>query len=108
MKLLKEYEEKRKELLNYFGYENDWEKSKIEDETDSYWHLIEDGVRWSPSKTALEEDDGFNYYESIFSSMIVPIYHGKDYIMFSTHDNGETYLMIFDNTKQIEYKEDEE
>lgn len=109
MKLLKEYAEKRKEILDYFGFD-DWGNNTIDDFTDCYWGLIEDGVRFSHSKTALEdEDDIFKYYEAVFSFTIPSVYHGEDYIMFAVNDDdGGTYLIIFDKTKELKDLEGDE
>jgi hypothetical protein len=110
MKLLQEYAEKRKEILDYFGYGDDCENLTIEDVTDSYWHFIYEGVRWSSTKTALEEDDGSNYYENNhdFTDMA---YIGEDYTMicvYNEYGGGGKYLQIFDNAKKIDIDEDEE
>jgi len=106
MKLLKDYFELQKQIFNYFGYVEDWVAIPLNDLTDVYWHLTgEDSgkqVFYSPDKSFNEDCLYSNY---IYTQCFLPkwVYRGKDYTMIcgDTRCDGNKFLQIFDNKKEI-------
>ena len=106
MKLLDEYFKLQKEIYDYFGYEEDWVVIPIDDATDMYWEVDEDKVTFAYSIEQLKDTDAEDYYQNeIYKQRFLPkwVYSGKDYTMIcvDTHTDGNKYLQIFDNAKQM-------
>lgn len=111
MKLLNDYFALQKQIYDYFGYAEDWKVIPLEDSTQYYWQLEEnsDGsgvVRFSEDAEKLEDIDAGEYYEhEIYTQRFLPkwVYRTDDYTMISvdTHTDGNKFLAIFDNQKEI-------
>lgn len=113
MKLLEEYFELQKKIHDYFGYVEDWVAIPMDDSTPFYWKLseYEDGsgfVRFSEDKEKLspeKEADGEYYENEIYTQRFLPkwVYRGEEYTMIcvDTHTDGNKFLQIFDNSKEI-------
>lgn len=111
MKLLFKYFALQKEVFDYFGYVEDWKSIPLDDATDQFWQLNEnsDGsgsVRFSEEVEKLQDKEAGDYYENeIYTQRFLPkwVYRGKDYTMISvdTHCDGNKFLQIFDNKKEI-------
>ena len=120
MKLLTEYFEKQKELFEYFGYVEDWVVIPMEDNTEMFWSLDTSGneddntcrgeVIYAVKEEDLGDWDAGEFYSaSIYTQRFLPkfIFRGKDYTMVSadTHCDGNKFLMIFDNSKEVKDSE---
>lgn len=111
MKLLTEYNDARKKLFDYFGYVEDWVVIPVDDATDNYWRIIGgEGyggcVQYAETKEDVGNDEGGNYYENqIYTQRFLPkwVYRAKDYTMICVNTNvdGNKFLQIFDNEKEI-------
>lgn len=111
MKLLIKYLALKKEIFDYFGYVEDWKSIPLDDATDYFWQLneISDGsgsVRFSENAQTLKDEEAGDYYENeIYTQRFLPkwVYRGKDYTMIcvDTHCDGNKFLQIFDNTKEL-------
>lgn len=111
MKLLNEYFDLQKKIYDYFGYAEDWVAIPLDDQTECYWTLTqyEDGkgfVQFHPNRKDLLDKDGGNYYENeIYTQRFLPkwVYRGEEYTMIccDTHTDGNKFLCIFDNAKEI-------
>ena len=111
MKLLIKYFDLQKEIFDYFGYVEDWKSIPLEDATEFYWQLNEnsDGsgsVRFSENAQKLQDEEAGDYYENeIYTQRFLPkwVYRGKDYTMIcvDTHCDGNKFLQIFDNAKEL-------
>lgn len=115
MKILDDYFKLQMDLYNYFGYEEDWKVIPINDERRCYWSLLNGegsggSVRYAETKEQLINADIDNldsdYYEDdIYTQRFLPkwVYRGKDYTMIccNPHVDGNFFLRIFDNLKEI-------
>ena len=110
MELLQSYTDCRQKIFDYFGYIEDWRVLPFNDAVDYYWHLTEGedsgGVRFADSKESLEDEEAGEYYENeIYTQRHLPkwVYRGEDYTMIciDTHTDGNQFLQIFKNDKEI-------
>ena len=113
MQLLKDYQALEKQIHDYFGYVEDWVTIPLDDATNMYWRILGgEGrggvVQYAKSVEELPTDDsdGGEYYEhEIYTQRFLPkwVYRASDYTMIcvDTHTDGNHYLQIFDNSKEI-------
>lgn len=111
MKLLNEYFKLQKEIFDYFGYTEDWKVIPLDDATEYFWQLQqdEDGggyVNFSETIEKLKDIYAGEYYQhEIYTQRFLPkwVYRGEDYTMIcvDTHVDGNKFLQVFDNTKEI-------
>ena len=113
MQLLKDYYALEKQIHDYFGYVEDWVTIPLDDSTDMHWRIIGgEGhggvVQFAESVDELPNDEhsGGEYYENeIYTQRFLPkwVYRANDYTMIcvDTHTDGNRYLQIFDNSKEI-------
>tara|TARA_R110002072_G_scaffold169949_5_gene323518 strand:+ start:16131 stop:16460 length:330 start_codon:yes stop_codon:yes gene_type:complete len=106
MELLEEYEKKRNELFNYFGYVENWKVIPVDDATSCYWRLDNDessgSVLFADNEYDLINETGDHYSNEIYTQRHLPkwVYRGKDYTMIcvDTHTDGNKLLQIFKNS----------
>lgn len=114
MQLLTDYFSSIKKVHDYFGYVEDWVTIPLDDATEYVWELSqnENGsgyVRFALHKCELPSDDneeGGEYYENeIYTQRFLPkwVYRGEEYTMVcvDTRTDGNKYLRIFDNSKEL-------
>jgi hypothetical protein len=105
MQLLNDYNQKRQELFDYFGYVENWRVFPVDDATMYHWHLDDDEVLFANSLEELENESGNFYINEIYTQRHLPkwVYRGADYTMIvvDTHTDGNKFLQIFDNSKEI-------
>lgn len=106
MLLLTEYENKRQQLFDYFGYVEDWVVIPVDDATEYYWRLdgteSDGNVCFADSEDELINEAG-NYYENeIYTQRHLPkwVYRGEEFTMIcvDTHTDGNKFLQIFSNS----------
>jgi len=112
MKLLDDYFKLQKQIYDYFGYEEDWVVIPIEDSTDYFWHITEHTVEFADTiKELIDEESGNYYTNGIYHQRFLPkwVYRTSDYTMIcvDTHTDGNKFLQIFDNEKEIKDLEGE-
>ncbi len=110
MKLLDDYFKLQNEIYEYFGYKEDWVVIPIDDAREYYWHVDDYEVRFAKNKKYVfygTMEDG--YFNEIYTQRFLPkyIYRGKDYTMIcvDTNTDGNKFLQIFDNKKEIKEQE---
>jgi hypothetical protein len=113
MKLLDEYLLAKDELFKYFGYVEDWASIPFDDCRTYFWSLREheDGsgdVYYADTIHKLANVDAGEYYHhEIYTQRHLPkwVYRGKDHTMIScnTHVDGNKFLCIFSNHKEIPF-----
>jgi hypothetical protein len=117
MKKLDEYFKLQKEIYEYFGYKEDWVVIPIDDGRNYYWHLEGEGsgdsVLFAEDKNNLfDGTDKDGYSNEIYTQRFLPkwVYRGKEYTMVcvDTHTDGNKFLQIFDNKKEIKTAPKEE
>jgi len=108
MKLLDDYFNLQNKIYEYFGYVENWVEIPIEDSCVYFWRLDGEGpgtVRFAETKELLDDPDG-NYYENeIYTQRFLPkwVYRGTNFTMIcvDTRTDGNKFLQIFDNNKEI-------
>lgn len=119
MELLKNYFKLQKEIYDYFGYEEDWVVIPLDDATTYHWILQEDsmggGKVWFSDDTLTPEliRKGEQLYSNtIYTQRFLPrwIYRTEDYTMIcvDTNTDGNKFLQIFDNSKEITQPSDDQ
>lgn len=111
MKLLDEYNSVRQAIFDYFGYKEDWVVLPLDDARDFFWQLdqSESGggeVRYAFTREDLLDIAAGNYYDSsIYTQQFLPkwVYRGPEFTMIvvDTHTDGNKFLQIFDNSKEV-------
>lgn len=110
MKKLDDYLKLKKEIFTYFGYVEDWRVIPIDDAREYFWNLNGEGtgntVRYASTITDLNDEEAGHYYENeIYTQRFLPkwVYRGEEYTMIcvDTHTDGNKFLQIFDNTKEL-------
>ena len=110
MKLLDQYFKLQKEIYDYFGYNEDWVVIPLDDNRGYYWYLTGEGhgdeVKYAADKINLfdgTEDDG--YSSEIYTQRFLPkwVYRGEEFTMvcIDTHTDGNKFLAVFDNSKEV-------
>lgn len=108
MKQLDDYFKLQKEIYEYFGYNEDWKVIPLEDGTDYIWMVNDSQVAFAET---MDDFSGGNYYANeIYTQRFLKtwVYRGEDYTMIcvDTRTDGNKFLQVFDNKKEIEYDEE--
>lgn len=106
MELLNKYFELQNQIYNYFGYIEGWKVIPLDDHTQYVWHITneENGeVLFADLKEDFKTE---NYYsDEIFTYRHLSkwVYRAKDYTMVvvDTNTDGNKFLAIFDNKKEL-------
>lgn len=114
MKILDEYFAMQKKIYEYFGYVEDWVVIPLDDSREFYWHLTGYKLYFSKEKdfyvlSSTEEgifDDDIEYYSNeVYTQRFLDryVYCGEEYTMIcvDTGTDGNKFLQIFDNAKEI-------
>jgi len=110
MKLLEDYFKIQEEIYDYFGYKEDWVVIPLTNCIPYYWRLNGEGsggeILYADIKKDLLDEEAGNYYSgTIYTQRFLPkwVYRGEDYTMvcMDTHCDGNKFLGIFDNKKEI-------
>ena len=108
MQLLDEYFSIEKKIHEYFGYEENWRVIPIDDSRKYYWHLEGEGpgtVHFADTEEELRTQTGEYYTNEIYTQRHLAkwVYRGQDYTMIAvdTQTDGNKFLSIFDNAKEI-------
>ena len=113
MKRLDDYFKLQKEIYEYFGYKEDWVVIPLDDCRDYFW-FISGGEAHGGSVTYAEKLEDFspngNYYGSaIYTQRFLPkwVYRGEEYTMIcvDTQTDGNKFLSVFENSKEIDPKD---
>lgn len=110
MKLLDDYFKLQDEIYKYFGYQEDWVVIPLDNATDYYWLIEGDEmtgeVVYAETKEQLADKEAGEYYANeIYTQRFLPkwVYRAKDYTMIvvDTHTDGNKFLQVFDNAKEV-------
>ncbi len=110
MKLLDDYRKIEQAIFDYFGYKEDWVTIPLEDRTDMSWQIVNGEahggeVKFHETMEAVRDETGEHYCNEIYTQRFLPkwVYRGEDYTMIcvDTHTDGNKFLAIFDNSKEI-------
>jgi hypothetical protein len=113
MQLLDEYLNLQAKIYEYFGYIENWRVIPLDDSREYNWRIVgeeNDGAvqYWEPDVQFSEEEG--NYYEDdIYTQCHLKqwVYRGEEYTMIccDPHVDGNKFLRIFDNKKEIKSPE---
>jgi len=109
MKLLDDYFKLQKEIHDHFGYVEDWVAIPLDDARDYVWKINggdEGEVIFADSIEQLNDEEAGDYYSNeIYTQRFLPkwVYRSEDYTMIcvDTHTDGNKFLQVFDNSKEI-------
>lgn len=93
------------EIYDYFGFIEDYVVLPLDDRREYAWAIIDDSeVQYGKMEDILN-DTGDYYVDEIYKQRFYDrwIYHGEEFtmIMVDTHTDGNKFLAIFDNSKEI-------
>lgn len=100
----------QQEIHDYFGYKEDYRILPMVDQRGDYWMITgteSDGqVAFHEDKAKLKDVEGGEYYENeIYTQRFLPkwVYRGEKFTMIcvDTHTDGNQYLQIFSNDKEL-------
>lgn len=106
-----------KSLYSYFGYDYELNLPLV-DNRSLYWYVNDENeedddgyVRFCDKKECLFNDDEMEYGENVFYTIRGSskwVYRGEDFTMIVCSECylGEKLLRIFDNMKEVKYKEE--
>ena len=104
MNIFDKYFESLQDVYNYFGFEEDWVVLPLDNRREFYWLVNEDDVRYGKKDDVINETGDY-YSDEIYKHRFYKkwIYRGKDYtmIMVDTHTDGNKFLAIFENSKEL-------
>lgn len=107
MKLLSDYFDLEKQIHEYFGYKENWRVIPLDDSTKYVWRYDEgdNEVYFADSIKELETEKGNFYSNEIYTQRHLRkwVYRGADYTMMcvDTRTDGNKFLQIFDNKKEV-------
>lgn len=105
MELLDGFLKNQKEIFDYFGFVEDWVVPPLDDSRKHYWQIVNDDEVLFGEKDDVIQETGNHYSNEIYKQRFYNkwVYRGKDYtmIMVDTHTDGNKFLSIFDNSKEI-------
>ena len=105
MKILDEYLKLQNEIYNYFGFEEDWVVPPIDDRRKHNWKIINSEEVVYGNKDDVINNTGDCYLDEIYKQRFYDkwVYRAKEYtmIMVDTHIDGNKFLAIYDNSKEI-------
>lgn len=114
--MLKAYFELQEKIYSFFGYKEDWKVIPLDDCTEMYWCCTTKNekshgkVLFCKEPLTKEIIEYGDYYEdTIYTQRFLPkfIYRTENYTMISvdTQTDGNCFLAIFDNTKEVKYED---
>lgn len=111
MEAIDKYLKLEDEINKYFGYVENWVTIPMDDRREYLWTLVgesdetAESVRFADTIEELEGEDENYYEDEIYTQRFLPkyVYRGEDFTMVcvDTHTNGNKYLAIYDNKKEI-------
>lgn len=98
--LLKQHNEIIEQIHDYFGYNENWTVLPIDDSTQYYWKLTDSGVQFYENQ---DDDDDNSYSNEFLHGSVEDVYRTEAYTMIAvdTHCDGNKFLQIFDNSKEL-------
>lgn len=109
MKLLDQYFNTQQEIYDYFGFKEGWAVIPLDDCRKYYW--CEDGRQVvftdgnTPEEAAEHVKNGGYYSNDIYTTRHLSkyVYRGPEFTMIvvDTHTDGNKFLSIYDNSKEI-------
>lgn len=106
--LLQKYFDVESEVFDAFGYKHDWRVFPLQDHRDAYWYLdARDHLTYgyTPLTVELVLAGSEIYTANVFTYVHLKkwVYRIEQYtmILIDTHCDGNIFLAIFDNDKEV-------
>lgn len=110
--ILDAYQEAHEAVYEYFGYTEGYVALPFDDARDYYWMLVHDSTVYFAETKEEVNDDNATYSNEVLTSRHIenPIVRKKDLTMIAvdTNTDGNKFLQIFDNAKELKYDPDNE
>ncbi len=113
-KMIDQYFDLKQQLFDYFGYVEDWRVFAIDDAREHSWELVGENneVHFANTVAELHDKEAGEYWANeIYKQRFLSkwIYRTDEYTMMlvDTHCDGNKYLQIFDNAKEITENDNE-
>jgi hypothetical protein len=106
MKMFDDYFKLQADIHDFFGYAENWRVIPLEDSRECYWYIPEDEnvVRFADNRVELKTNDDY-YEDAIYKQRFLTkyVYRTDTHTLISvdTHTDGNKFLRIFDNNKEI-------
>ena len=105
MKILDDYFKLQQEIYNYFGFKEDWRAIPIDDRRYYSWKIQNDDEVIFGNKDDILKENGNYYVDEIYKQRFYNkyVYIAEEYTMIivDTHIDGNKFLAIYDNSKEI-------
>ena len=105
MNIFDEYFKLLQEVYNYFGFKEDWTILPLDDRREYDWKIIDDEEVRYGNKNDIINNTGEYCSDEIYKQRFYKkwVYRGENHtmIMVDTHVDGNRFLAIFDNSKEI-------
>lgn len=105
MNIIDNYFKLQQEIYDYFEFKEDWTVFPLDDRREYWWKINNDEEVVQGSKENIEENLEECFVDEIYKQRFYSkwVYKGKDYtmIMIDTHVDGNKFLAIYDNSKEI-------
>lgn len=93
------------EIYEYFGFVEDYVVLPLDDRREHDWVIVNDSEVQYGKREDILNDTGRYYEDEIYKQRFYDkwIYRGEEFtmIMVDTHTDGNRFLAIFDNSKEI-------
>jgi len=107
--MLNEYFTLQQQIFAAFGYVEDWRSIPLSDDTEYWWHLTGEGsgdqVIFGESDVREAIENGKYYSNEVYTQRFLPkwVYRTETHTMIcvDTNTDGNKFLSIFDNAKEV-------
>lgn len=93
------------EIYEYFGFVEDYVVLPLDDRREYDWEIINDSEVKFGKREDILNDTGNYYEDEIYKQRFYNkwVYRGEEFtmIMVDTHTDGNRFMAIFDNSKEI-------
>jgi hypothetical protein len=104
MELIESYKSALEKIYEHVGFKEDWVVCPIDDQTDCFWSVDGNEVKYAKSMEDFNSDGNY-YLDEIYTQRFYSkwIYEGKDFTMIfcDPHVDGMKWFRIFDNSKRV-------
>lgn len=103
--LIENYQNSLQAIYDHVGFEEDWVVCPLDDQTEMFWNVEDDVVKYADSKEEFESEDGNYYEDDLYTQRFYSkhVYEGELFTMVfcDPHTDGMKWFRLFDNTKRM-------
>lgn len=101
---MNEYFNQLQKVYDYLGFKEDWVVLPLDDRREYHWFVTDDDVVFGDKDDVINQT-GNHYSDEIYKQRFYDkwVYRGEEYtmVMVNTHVDGNRFLAIYDNSKEI-------